>query len=72
MTPYRPSSGTEGGDFCDAWCKRCKRDTAQLSCDILMRALAYPIDAPQYPKEWVRDASGAALCTAFSDRQRDS
>jgi hypothetical protein len=67
--PYRPSNGTEGIDFQARWCDRCKRDAAYRagtgnSCPIVAATLAYNIDEPSYPKEWIRDETGPR-CTAF-------
>lgn len=50
--PYRPSNGSEGDCFQAAWCERCLRDKAARAgdyangCDILLRALAFPIPDP--------------------------
>ncbi len=69
---YMPSNGTEGEIFQSEWCARCQRDRAMRegipfedidpereSCQILnasYRGEAF---------EWVYDASGQPLCTAF-------
>lgn len=50
--PYRPSNGTEGEMFMNAWCFRCERDRDE-DCDILARSFAFNVDDPRYPKEWV-------------------
>jgi hypothetical protein len=50
--PYRPSNGTEGEMFMSDWCFRCERDK-DGDCDILARTLAFNVDDPRYPKEWV-------------------
>lgn len=84
---YRPSNGTEGEMFESEFCEHCERDRAWREawqtdgdpgnvkgCDILARALAFGIDDPQYPREWVRIAmvdpvDGLPInwgkCTAF-------
>lgn len=71
-TLYRPSNGTEGECFQDAWCEKCKADRAfresgeEPGCDIIARSMAFNVDEPEYPREWVwRD--GYAVCTAFDD-----
>jgi hypothetical protein len=75
---YRPSSGTEGIDFQEAWCSKCKRDAlwngtaadpdrvsdADL-CQIIARSMACRIDEPGYPQEWIRDQNGTPRCLAF-------
>jgi hypothetical protein len=61
--PYRPSNGTEGQDFIDAFCSHCKRD-ASRDCPIVAATFLYAADDPRYPKEWVQDEVGAR-CTAF-------
>lgn len=68
--PYRPSNGTEGEIFQSAWCQKCSRDnydpdTGEGGCYILIFSMAYGIDHPDYPKEWVQDEAGPR-CTAFS------
>lgn len=74
--PYRPSSGTEGASFFEAWCCRCARDKAMREgcdidecddnekCQIIADTMCYGIDDPKYPKEWIEDESGQR-CTAF-------
>lgn len=73
-TPYRPATGTEGADFEDAMCtfgcKHYRPDELyepgyMCNCDLgfLTGAFVHPIDAPEYPRQWVvRD--GYPLCTA--------
>ena len=74
--PYRPSNGTEGAIFDDAWCARCehdaawRRDESAVPCDILSRSLAYGINDPGYPIEWIEDdgpydQDTNPRCTAF-------
>ena len=74
--PYRPSNGTEGCLFYDDWCSRCARDKPMSEgknfddcgpdevCQIVADTLAYSIDDPKYPKEWVYGAKGP-MCSAF-------
>jgi hypothetical protein len=69
--PYRPSNGTEGLDFQEEFCDRCRRDAeyrrteaGRDSCPIVSAALTYLPEHPSYPVEWVQDESGAR-CTAF-------
>lgn len=71
---YRPSNGTEGMIFDDAWCSHCKRDAAWRideqsadPCPILSDSFAYEVDALEYPTEWQFDADGQPCCTAFED-----
>lgn len=71
--PYRPSSGTEGMAFDEAWCEHCARDAAWREdpdaadgCDILSRTFALDITDPEYPKEWVYRSDGMPCCTAFT------
>lgn len=74
--PYRPSTGTEGADFQEQWCCRCRRDQAfqetfdspygpEEGCPIVADTFVYEIDDPKYPKEWIYDADGRPICTAF-------
>lgn len=64
--PYRPSNGTDGEGFMGAWCERCARDVGH-NCSILARALAFDLEDPEYPKEWVRLTvrPWTPSCTAF-------
>ena len=71
--PYRPGSGTEGAAFDDAWCANCARDLAfreteyaEDGCSILADVLAFEIDHPKFPKEWVYGHDGRPCCTAFT------
>ncbi len=73
---YRPSNGTEGDIFEDRFCNRCKREAkfrrtedGSDGCSILMKVMAYAVDDPKYPAEWIvnlHDPYGStARCTAF-------
>jgi hypothetical protein len=70
--PYRPSNGTEGECFMEAFCFRCARDAkfqesqdGADGCPIVAAALMYDIGDPQYPPEWIYDEQGSR-CTAFT------
>lgn len=70
--PYRPSNGIEGADFMEAWCGRCKRDSAARAgrpedgCAIIAATMMLDKDDPGYPKEWVADDGFRnPRCTAF-------
>lgn len=60
---YRPSNGTEGSCFHEAFCFKCERDKNE-DCDILARTFAFSIKDKEYPVEWVTDRDGPR-CTAF-------
>ena len=67
--PYRPSNGDEGMWFMDKFCDRCRRDDAFQrgvgdSCPIAAASLAFDIEEPGYPSEWIEDEDGPR-CTAF-------
>lgn len=69
---YRPSNGTEGEIFMDAWCGKCAKfercpEVGGRHCDIQMRSFIHGIDEPEYPGEWRHDKDGEPYCTAFSD-----
>jgi hypothetical protein len=73
--PYRPSNGTEGMFFDDAYCSHCKRDAKWREdensadpCPLLSNAFAYDIDELGYPAEWQYGADGQPTCTAFEDK----
>ena len=71
--PYRPSNGSEGELFYDAWCSGCKRDAdfkvnligPPDGCLIIANTMAYRETDPNYPKEWVYGEDGQPKCTAF-------
>jgi hypothetical protein len=70
--PYQPSNSDEGDWFMTKFCKNClhgKRerttDESVDTCDILMRSLAFDIDTPGYPTEWIYDETDKPTCTAF-------
>ena len=74
---YRPWSGTEGIAFQGAWCARCKHDKAWNGeksldecddadlCQLIARAMAFHVDEPGYPQEWVYRQDGQPACLAF-------
>lgn len=66
-TSYRPSNGTAGQSFIEAWCGCCKND-AHGDCPIIARSMAFGVDEPEYPTEWVWK-DGQPVCTAFDDRR---
>ena len=77
-TPYRPPNGTEGIMFDYEWCAKCKRDAAFRAdmdnndgCPIAAATFLFPEDDPNYPKEWVYDAKGFPMCTAFEEIAHD-
>lgn len=65
MRKYRPSNGTDGDCFMSQFCSHCTKDTEENPCEILGRSLAYSIDDPSYPTEWIEDERGPR-CTAFT------
>lgn len=74
---YRPSNGTEGEIFMQAWCAECQRDKSMREgapleecddnerCDIIADTFAYAVDHPKYPAAWQYGADGQPRCTAF-------
>lgn len=63
--PYRPANGFDGAEFYEDWCCNCARD--RTGCDIFCRSVACGIADPEYPPEWVHDADGWPMCTAFEE-----
>jgi hypothetical protein len=68
--PYRPSNGTEGDLFHSWFCFRCQHESEASPCDILSRSLAFALDRPEYPTEWIEDdvpypQYSNPRCTAF-------
>lgn len=75
-SPYRPSNGFEGMDFMDRFCERCRRDAAFQagegdSCEIAAATMAFDVDDPEYPKEWVTCETLGPRCTAFEPMEDD-
>lgn len=74
--PYRPSNGSEGEGFLEAFCFHCARDAAfrdggpdadsALGCQILAKMYALDVADPDYPKELIEDERGSR-CTAFTE-----
>lgn len=74
---YRPSNGTEGEIFFDAWCRQCQRDKSMREgvdidecddterCDIIANTFAYDVEDAEYPVEWQYGKDGQPCCTAF-------
>ena len=68
MRKYRPSNGTEGGLFIEAWCFKCKKDKKKIgNCRILARTLAFDINDKRYPKEWRYGKDRKPECVAFKE-----
>lgn len=77
---YRPSNGTEGAMFIDAWCANCERDYGMMAglpleecddnriCDIIGDTYLFALDHPKYPSEWQYGNDGQPRCTAFVEK----
>lgn len=54
---YQPSNGTEGMWFIDEHCMNClhcdPNPDGEKQCMILGNSMAYSINDPEYPKEWI-------------------
>lgn len=68
---FRPSNGTTGEIFMDAFCHKCAKH--EDGCDILLATLFYGTDDACYPKEWHYNKEGYPICEAFVSKmaQRD-
>lgn len=70
--PYRPTSGTEGESFQARFCENCIHDAGfseahpERGCQILAATMAFDINDPEYPKEWIVDDDGPR-CTMFKE-----
>lgn len=62
---YRPSNGSEGEWFMSEFCCKC---AAYNICKIWPATMAYNIDDPKYPSQWVEDDEGVT-CTSFVDKK---
>lgn len=58
---YRPANGTEGDIFMESFCDRCVNGA---DCEIQDATMAFDVDDPEYPAEWIEDDDGPR-CTAF-------
>jgi len=65
--PYRPSNGSEGDWFMEAWCSRCTKD--MMECAIIGLSMMVGTEDPEYPKELTYDEKGKPCCTAFKDQE---
>lgn len=69
---YRPSNGTEGMSFVEAWCDHCIKHSispeAKKQCPILRDTFIYDSDDPEYPEAW-QYQNGRPVCTAFKSRE---
>lgn len=70
--PFRPSNGTEGMIFTDAFCDRCIHEKfthtgndKDKMCDILNATMAFGINDKEYPSEWQFDSDGWPTCTKW-------
>lgn len=60
--PYRPSNGTEGECFFNHYCDHCIHDNGDDKlCDIIAASMAFDIDDPEYPKEWIYEQENERL-----------
>jgi hypothetical protein len=62
--PYRPSNGTDGELFVQAWCNSCSR-WDEGRCEIALDAMAFRTGDADYPAEWVYDGRGQPSCSAW-------
>lgn len=70
--PYRPSNGTEGMIFTDAYCDRCEKDAlyresndGKDGCPLLANSMLYEVGEEGYPTEWKFGEDRTPTCTAF-------
>ncbi|HYG06492.1 MAG TPA: hypothetical protein VD865_08765 [Stenotrophomonas sp.] len=70
---FRPSNGTEGACFIEAFCCQCARSEhlqpdacadSPAGCLILDLTFLHDIEDAEYPDEWICDEAGPR-CTAF-------
>lgn len=63
---YRPANGAEGMDFMENFCCKCEK---YEDCLILAATMAWPINHPDYPREWLYVPDGLPTCTAFKEEK---
>lgn len=71
---FRPSNGTCGEIFHEAFCYQCiherwvhrmSEDRDEDKCEIWSRVMAYEKDDPRYPTEWIYNSEGWPVCTSW-------
>lgn len=69
---FRPSNGTEGEIFMDAFCYRCihekwshTQNDNDAKCGILSATMIYDYKDEKYPSEWTFAENGYPVCTAW-------
>lgn len=69
---FRPSNGTEGMMFMDAFCDNCLHEKwshthndHDKKCPILSATMLYDKKEKGYPEEWVYNDEGWPVCTAW-------
>lgn len=61
---YRPSCGTEGHLFMNAWCLKCSKWDGG-NCHIALATCAFDVDDPEYPNQWQYNENGQPICLEF-------
>ena len=62
--PYKPANDSEGSFFTQELCERCEHGP----CHRLVFAHVFRPGDPYFPAEWVHNADGDPVCTAFMMR----
>ena len=69
---FRPSNGTEGMTFTEAFCERCihekwthTQNDNDAKCEILSATMLYDFDDEKYPNEWQYGDDGYPICTEW-------
>lgn len=68
MKLYRPSTGSEGYLFENAWCQQC-RHYDDGCCNTLNAAIRFHTADPEYPKAWRFNDAGEPECAEFQPTQ---
>jgi len=55
----------------EGWCVKGIHDDYEKDkfCEILRNTMAFDVDDPEYPREWIYDESGKPCCTAFKEKK---
>ena len=61
---WRPSNGTEGYLFMDAFCKNCTKDKDN-NCQIIWLSMRFNTNDDEYPIQWQYSEDGQPTCTEF-------
>lgn len=63
----RPSNGTEGEAWMEAWCRTCKKDVNE-DCPIVLTGLIGEVDPPEWHRGPPWSMQTSMYCTSYEAR----